>query len=553
MLLLYYSYATIGDLPGAVQWHKSLCHHLDLRGRVRVSPEGLNVLLDGAERRLRCYCDAVEANGSFGCNLDFKLSSAGEFPRFPKLSCKASSHVVEMGVQDADARPQDGGEHLSPAQWHELLSQSGGKGDIVLLDARNIYESKIGNFQCDGVKTLTPDLRHFAQFPAYVDSHLDELKGKRVMMYCTGGVRCERASSYLALKNVAQEVMQLKGGICRYLEEYNGQPGFYAGKNFVFDYRRYEPWHDDTVVGRCDRCARPWDNYDNGPEARCQTCRVLLLLCDVCRAAEPPGAAPTLLCGRDRCDGDQIQCGCGCRVEYRHGPICKRTGFFTRLEPTRGEQRAARERDVAKSGADVAKSGAGAAGVAGGPRTHEAAAPAAIEESCFHGVAAALARFCGGRRQSAASGASAAEAATAAEAQLCFDVVNSAFSQQYGVPRYRSIDKVVEAFCAGRMVVVRDAAGSVVGCAEHSACEAGSALSIGPVAIGPQFQGAGHGTALLDVLERRARCAGCCALEAEVRRGGSQGARLLQFYRRAGYEPRGPRNRDYALLVKRLE
>eukprot|EP00928_Gymnodinium_smaydae_P088924 TRINITY_DN72959_c0_g1_i1.p2 TRINITY_DN72959_c0_g1~~TRINITY_DN72959_c0_g1_i1.p2 ORF type:complete len:596 (-),score=127.38 TRINITY_DN72959_c0_g1_i1:35-1822(-) len=542
-VLLYYSYVTIGDVEAALRWHRRLCEHLDLKGRVRASPEGLNVTLDGGEHRLRCYCAAVRASGMYGTELDFKLSSAGEArQRFPRLTCKPSLHVVEMGVPDEAAWPEHGGKHLSPEEWHEMLTESGTADDVVLLDTRNVYESRVGQFRCQGVETIAPDLRHFAQFPGFVDSNLEQLAGKRVMMYCTGGVRCERASSYLAAKGVAKEVLQLKGGISRYLERYEGQPGFYAGKNFVFDYRRYEPWHDGTIVGRCDACGEAWDDYDNGREVRCRDCRVLLLLCDGCRRERQNGAAAgqvvELLCAGDRCVGEQIRCGCGCSASYSEGPICRRTGFHTR---------ASRSAMPAPAAIGVASSGS--------------RSPA----NCLGALAAALCGAGAGGGTGSRATASRVRAATAAEAERCLAVINDAYVAQYGAGRYKTGDAVAAAIAAGRMLVACDASGAIAGCAAFevapladaaaAAADAergGSALRFGPLAVDPARQCAGHGGELLSELECRARAAGHAALEAEVRRGGAQGPRLMEFYRRRGYSTCGPRNRNYALLRKSL-
>lgn len=341
-VLLYYSYVHVADVDGALKWHKRLCEHLDLRGRVRISPEGLNVTIDGQERALRCYCDAVRESDAYGRDLDFKLSAgrAGA-PRFARLTCKPAGHVVELGVGDDEAAPEHGATHLGPGEWHDrlqALAEIGDdrEGDVVLLDVRNVYESRIGRFECAGVRTIAPDLRHFAQFPTYVDNNTEAFKDKKVMMYCTGGVRCERASSYLLEHAAAREVVQLRGGICRYLEQFAGRQGHFRGKNFVFDPRRYEPWHDDTIVGRCDGCQCSWDDFDNGEEARCDECRVLLLLCDSCRAgrAVRKGDSRTpLLCGGGACTGERIRCGCGCGPECDAGPVCRRTGHRTRRGP----------------------------------------------------------------------------------------------------------------------------------------------------------------------------------------------------------------------------
>jgi len=500
-----------------------------------------------------CYCSAVRASGQYGHDLDFKMSSAGpKGERFPKLSAKASSHVVELGLEDTEFRPEDGGKHVSAEKWHDILSQVNQEdGDVVLFDVRNIYESRIGKFEAASVKTVAPDFRHFAQFPSFVDNHLDEFRGKRVMMYCTGGVRCERASSYLESKHVAKEVIQLKGGVCRYLERYQGEPGFFAGKNFVFDHRRYEPWHDDRVVGRCDGCGCAWDDYDNGPEVHCPTCRVLLLLCDACRERRAANANP-LYCQGDSCDGVQIRCGCGCNPSYAFGPVCRRTGHFTRQAPAHAEQRSVR----------AAERAATVPGAAEKRPDQSILAPGSIAcWPCWCGLGSLAAPIVPARwrrreKSTSLPGAEDGpliEVAKPSEAQRCFDVVNQAWEDQYGVARYKHIHRVDEAVRGRRFLVVRDAQGVIVGGAEHDELLAGGTFRFGPLVVAPGSQGLGLGGALLTALERSARSGACIASEVEVRRGGKQGCRVMEFYKRAGYQPHGPRHRNYAILIKRFD
>lgn len=561
MVLLYYSYVPVLDVQEAVDWHKRLCLHLDIRGRIRVSPEGLNMLLDGEEEHLRCYCDAVRASGKFGKDLDFKLSSAGpKGERFPKLSAKAASHVVELGIEDASARPEQGGRHVSPEEWHALLSKVGDEDDdVVLFDVRNIYESRIGRFESENAKTLAPDFRHFAQFPSFVDEHLDEFKGKRVMMYCTGGVRCERASSYLEAKNVAKEVLQLQGGICRYLERYQDERGFFAGKNFVFDHRRYEPWHDDRVVGQCSDCGQPWDDYDNGPEVHCHICRVLLLLCDGCRARRLDEPAAQLLCQGDTCDGEEIRCGCGCNPSYSYGPVCRRTGHFTRQGPPHLEQRSARAADRTKAATELASSPLQPECKASPSEVRRLTLDPKACSTCWCGLASVVASVwpLPRRRDRAVapvqtSQKSIVEAAGESDAQACLEVVNQAWEEQYGVIRYKTADRVLEAIATNRFLIVRDDQGNISGGAEYDPCSAGGTFRFGPLTVTPRLQGRGFGGALLAELESRGRSAGCVSSEVEVRRGGKQGRRVIEFYKRAGYQPHGPRHRNYVVLVKPL-
>lgn len=153
----------------------------------------------------------------------------------------------------------------------------------MILDARNLYESRIGRFQVPGVRTLLPPTRCFSDLPAWMDANGASLRGRRVLMYCTGGVRCERASAYLRSKGPAfADAVQLRGGIQRYLETIAPDRSFFAGKNFVFDERGAVDSGTGVVTGACQECGDPHDDYSR--RRRCGQCRMLVLVCDRCAA-----------------------------------------------------------------------------------------------------------------------------------------------------------------------------------------------------------------------------------------------------------------------------
>ncbi|CAI5516955.1 unnamed protein product, partial [Closterium sp. Naga37s-1] len=158
---------------------------------------------------------------------------------------------------------------------------------MVVLDTRNVYETRIGRFvPPKGVTFIDPCIRQFSDLPAWVDRHEDELKDKTVLMYCTGGVRCESATAYLRSKGPGfQDVVQLSGGIVRYLEAFP-DGGFFQGKNFVFDHRLAVPpaAPQQATIGVCCLCVRPFDDYSG--RNRCAACRMLLLVCPTCTQTE---------------------------------------------------------------------------------------------------------------------------------------------------------------------------------------------------------------------------------------------------------------------------
>ncbi|GLC50616.1 hypothetical protein PLESTB_000399800 [Pleodorina starrii] len=202
---------------------------------------------------------------------------------------------------DAPGNGEAGGDSDRVAEGSGGGSDGGGgggggapepEGPVVLLDARNIYETRIGHFNAGpSVSLLDPRTRCFSDLPAWMDAHEELLRNRTVLMYCTGGVRCERASAYLREKGPDfSRVFQLSGGIQRYLERFP-DGGFFRGKNFLYDDRiavgpeDVQPASPGAVVGRCLQCGCAWDDY--GARLRCGRCRLLVLVCDRCNAAHP--------------------------------------------------------------------------------------------------------------------------------------------------------------------------------------------------------------------------------------------------------------------------
>uniref|UniRef100_H3B2U7 Thiosulfate sulfurtransferase/rhodanese-like domain-containing protein 2 n=1 Tax=Latimeria chalumnae TaxID=7897 RepID=H3B2U7_LATCH len=278
-VLLYYCYCEVEDPQSICAWQKALCKKLQLTGKVRIAYEGINGTVGGSKTTTSLYIEAMLFHPLFKnllCREDFK-SSAGGAHCFTDLHVGVFKEIVPMGVDPVNISYKGAGVHLSPEEFHkeveDLLSQRGEPQDTILLDCRNFYESKIGKFQC----CLAPDIRKFSYFPDYVDQNLELFKDKRVLMYCTGGIRCERGSAYLKSKAVCKEVYQLKGGIHKYLEKF--PDGLYRGKLFVFD-ERYAIAANSDVISKCRYCGALWDQYK-----LCSTphCCQLVLTCFQCR------------------------------------------------------------------------------------------------------------------------------------------------------------------------------------------------------------------------------------------------------------------------------
>ncbi|XP_061690298.1 thiosulfate sulfurtransferase/rhodanese-like domain-containing protein 2 isoform X2 [Syngnathoides biaculeatus] len=300
-VLLYYRYCRVDEPHVVCAWQRALCQRLHLTGKVRVATEGINGTVGGTRIAAELYVDAVCSHPLFRMDKDdFKTSDGGP-ECFPELKVGVFKEIVPMGLDPDVLSYRLAGVHLEPEEFHkevEALAAEAdpSRSDTVLLDCRNFYESKIGQFS----HCLAPDIRKFSYFPDYVDRNVELFRDKKVLMYCTGGIRCERGSAYLRSKNVCKEVYQLKGGIHKYLERF--PDGFYRGKLFVFD-ERYAISANDDVIGVCRYCGAPWDRY-----RLCTTrfCCQLVLSCPACRSEGRTACCPGCLAGgarrKEECD-----------------------------------------------------------------------------------------------------------------------------------------------------------------------------------------------------------------------------------------------------------
>lgn len=268
MIILFYKYITISNPNQIRSWQHALCARLRLKGRIILAQEGINGTLAGTEEAITQYMQAMQEHPLFG-NIDFK-SSDGSIHDFPRLRVVVKSEIVRLGIDPEKLSSRDGGKHLTPAQAHELMSAK--PQDLVLLDGRNNYESRIGTF----AGAITPDINNFRDLPEYIDKNLEQFQNKTVLMFCTGGIRCERASAYLKSKQTATEVLQISGGIHRYIEQF--PDGHFKGKHYVFDGRIALPVSND-ILGNCDTCNTPYDQYSNCINAFCNK---QILSCPVC-------------------------------------------------------------------------------------------------------------------------------------------------------------------------------------------------------------------------------------------------------------------------------
>ena len=267
-IILFYKYIEIPYPKQVMKWQQQICQDLQLKGRILISHEGINGTLGGLSENLDQYKNLMSEHELFG-NIDFKESAGGP-ECFPRLSVKVRNEAVSLGIPYDALTPRNAGQHLSPEQTHELIATQ--PEDLVILDARNNYEWAIGKFE----NAITPNIENFRDLPQYLEENLEQFADKQVLMYCTGGIRCERASAYLNEKNIAKKVYQMDGGIHRYVEQY--PDGFFRGKNYVFDGRIAVKVNDD-IIGSCAICTQPCDDYHNCLNAMCNEHFIACVAC----------------------------------------------------------------------------------------------------------------------------------------------------------------------------------------------------------------------------------------------------------------------------------
>lgn len=275
-ILLYYKFTPLVDPEAMRLWQRALCEKLDLRGRILLSPQGINGTVGGNLEDLKGYVKETKQYPGFKDML-FKWSD-GKREDFPRMSVKVRDELVTFGAADGLAVDEHGvvggGKHLSPEAVHKLVKERG--DDVVFFDGRNAHEAAIGRFK----NAVVPDVAHTRDFPKELeDPKYDAIKDRPVVTYCTGGIRCEVLSS-LMKKRGFKEVYQIDGGIVKYGETF-GDGGLWEGALYVFDDRmnvRFSSASKD--IGECVHCGTATSNYEN---CAVKSCNNLVLICKQCK------------------------------------------------------------------------------------------------------------------------------------------------------------------------------------------------------------------------------------------------------------------------------
>lgn len=254
-VILYYKFREIQDPESFCLEHKAFCEELGVKGRIYIGSEGINGTLGGTPEQVEQYKQGLSSIDGFE-DIDYKTDTADFIP-FARLKVKTRDEIVSL---HEEADPADGGDYLEPDEWREILEN---RDDYILIDVRNDYESKVGHFE----GAITPEVENFYNFPEWLEQ-FEAPKDKKVLMYCTGGIRCEKFS-VLMKEQGWDDVNQLHGGILRYAREENGV--HFKGKCFVFDDRLVVPVNerDDEPIAQCEITGKPADTYINCANMEC--------------------------------------------------------------------------------------------------------------------------------------------------------------------------------------------------------------------------------------------------------------------------------------------
>jgi UPF0176 protein len=241
-------------------------------GRIYVAKEGVNAQISVPDENIEAFRENLYSFSFLdGCRLNFAVQDEGM--SFYKLKVKVRKKIVADGLNDNAFDVTDIGVHVDAARFNELTSQN----NTVLIDMRNHYESEVGHF--DGA--ILPDADTFREELPMVEEMIKGKEDQNIVMYCTGGIRCEKASAYFKSRGF-QNVFQLEGGIIKYARDVksSGLENKFKGKNFVFDERLGERISDE-IIAECHQCGKQCDDHTN---CNNEGCNLLFIQCDECKA-----------------------------------------------------------------------------------------------------------------------------------------------------------------------------------------------------------------------------------------------------------------------------
>ena len=284
-VLLFYKFVSVPNPELIRQEQEFLCNRLGLLGRIIIATEGINGTVSGTVKQTECYMNFLAKHSLFA-GIEFKVDEA-DTHAFHKMHVRVKDEIIHFGAGSLDTVHQ-GGKYIEPQEFQALLRDN--NPDVVVLDTRSTYEYEIGKFK--GAQVL--DIEHFRELTEKLES-LSHLKEKTIVTYCTGGIRCEKATA-LMIKQGFKNVYQLHGGIIRYGKETGGEN--FEGRCYVFDNRISVAINEvnPTIVGKCIHCEANAEKMINCANALCNE---QVIVCEVC------GAKYEGSCSTDCMDSEQ--------------------------------------------------------------------------------------------------------------------------------------------------------------------------------------------------------------------------------------------------------
>jgi UPF0176 protein len=277
-IVLFYKFVPIADTESVLFWQRALCEKFGLKGRILISRHGINGTLGGDLKHLKYYTRDMKAHSLFK-NITWKWSDGGA-EYFPKLQVRVRDEIVAFEAADELKVDENGviggGQHLSPADLHELMEAKG--DEVIFYDGRNMFEAQIGHFK----NAIIPNVEHSRDFKADIErGEISKYKDRPIVTYCTGGIRCEILTSLMKNRGY-DEVYQLDGGIVKYGEQFGGD-GLWEGKLYVFDDRMQVAFSENADdIASCYACGASTSRQVNSTGNR----RKLYVCCENCPA--PP-------------------------------------------------------------------------------------------------------------------------------------------------------------------------------------------------------------------------------------------------------------------------
>ena len=272
LTLSFYKYTQIGNPQLFRDYLFIHWQSLEVLGRIYLAHEGINAQLSVPAKNFSLFKTQIDSV-TFLENIRLNIAVEQDNKSFLKLTIKVRDKIVADGLEDKNFDVTKKGKHVNALEFNSLLEDE----NTICLDMRNHYESEIGHFQ----KAVTPDVDTFKESLPIIEKDLSQYKeNKNLLMYCTGGIRCEKASAYFKHKGF-RNVYQLEGGIIEYTRQVKklGIENKFKGKNFVFDERRGERISKD-IISKCHQCGAPCDTHVNCIN---EACHLLFIQCESCK------------------------------------------------------------------------------------------------------------------------------------------------------------------------------------------------------------------------------------------------------------------------------